>query len=148
MTNFQIILVTSIVWMILISFLYYFMKKTNKKKIDIIKNNVIKKNTILNFEKDLEFLFFLMEYKIKNAKTFVFDPMLLTHENAIITESIMDDNTDRMVIEIINMITPDYMVVLSKYFTDETLLVFITEFIFKGISTYVIELNKKKIKLI
>jgi len=131
-------------------FQYYYKKNLsrNLEKILRIKNDELIKNTsnYANFNKDIEFLLFMIEFKISNVQKMIIEPMALTHQKSLITDSVINEHITEITTSVLNTINENYKKNLYKYFTEDSLTEFITEVVFQAITTSVIDINGRKIK--
>jgi hypothetical protein len=111
-----------------------------------IRTKVHRDNTLLNFQKDIECLLFLIEFKMNNSNKYIVDPMNITHEKAYINEDLQNKLVEQITIDIVSCLSSDYKSILMKYFNEIGLNEFITESVFVGISNSIININKTKIK--
>lgn len=106
-------------------------------------------NNVINFEQDIQFLNYLIAVKIDYAKSFIIAPMKMAISQ-VITDEITDKIRNDLVTEIYTSLSPSYRKTLSKYFTEEAVIAYITEHIIKeltiaGLESNLNALNSKKV---
>lgn len=105
------------------------------------------RNNLLNanFEKDIEFLAYIVDFKVKNAIDMIIQPMELTHRKAFINDDIANVHIENITIEILSMLSDDYKQLMYKYFTEDSLVQYIAEIVFQAVNKAIININGKKI---
>lgn len=100
---------------------------------------------VLNFEQDILFLNYIIESKINDAKNFNLLPLRYSR-STFTREEDLAEIQDRTIIDIYNYLSPSYKKTLNKYLTDDAIIVYISEKVFKELTLSTIENNIKSIK--
>ena len=102
-------------------------------------------NNIVNFEQDIAFLNYIIAFKIDYAKNFKIIPMRVSVSACVKDESI-DEIRDELIIDIYSTLSDSYKRTLSKYFTNEALIQYITEHVIRELTIMGLESNLNVIK--
>lgn len=121
-------------------------RKNLEKRIGAMRNGILVNNVKLNFNQDIEYLMFMIEFKVGNAKKMILEPLQVTHERAMINEKMLNQHTEDITLAVIECLSPDYRQVLYKYFTPQSLNEFVTEAVFASVSGTIITMNGKRIQ--
>jgi hypothetical protein len=102
----------------------------------------------VNFENDVIFMHFMIDHKIKQVKSFKLGPARLA-SSAMITETEYTGYINEIIEGVMDSFSDNYLRTLMKYFTQESLVVYITELVMSemtitSVDTNLKQLNKKK----
>lgn len=100
---------------------------------------------VLNFEQDILFLNYIIESKLRDAKDFNLSPLRFAR-STFTKEEDLEEIRDMTIISIYEYLSPSYKKTLSKYFTEEGIVTYITEKVFKELTLNTIESNLKSLK--
>lgn len=100
---------------------------------------------VVNFEQDIVFLQYLIKFKIDMYRKFILSPMSETR-SSVLTDDITDELQEEIIEAIYTSLSKSYKKTLSKYFTEEALLRYITEFVMSELTALVVEQNYNNIK--
>ena len=110
-----------------ISYQLYITKKFQDEKIKNIQMNIIQNNSKMNFNSDMEFLFYLINFKIKNIQNELIEPKKSSNSNMPANEELFLNCINTAITDVFFSLSEDYKLILYKYFTKESLIVFITQ---------------------
>ena len=115
----------------------------------IYKNPVLppKPVPVVDFEKDVIFLHYIINHKLEMQKIFNLLPKNLS-SNAITRDTDIDSIKEVIVQEVYLSRSKSYKMTLSKYFTDEALLIYITEQVMSQLTVISVEQNFETLKKI
>ena len=115
----------------------------------IYKNPVLppKPVPVVDFEKDVIFLHYIINHKLEMQKIFNLLPKNLS-SNAITRDTDIDSIKEVIVQEVYLSLSKSYKMTLSKYFTDEALLIYITEQVMSQLTVISVEQNFETLKKI
>jgi len=137
-----------LIYLLLVAFMsLVYTKRFKNKTLKMMKNNqstLIANNTKLNFDKDIEFLLYLISYKCEHTKKFMLDAKNVT-STSILNDGDLSNNVDLVVINVTKMINNNYRIILYRYFTPEGLVEFITENVLYTLTSDIVKLNHHKI---
>ena len=102
-------------------------------------------NNIVNFEQDIQFLNYLIAFKIEYAKSFLLAPMKMA-VSSFVTDTSLDKIRDDLVTDIYESLSDSYKKTLSKYFTKDAIIAYITEHVIKELTIAGLESNLSAIK--
>lgn len=129
--------------LVLVAFVAKFIIDSKKPVV----GNVEKKQKVVNasFEKDIQYLMFLIDYFCKNAR----DTRLIPYQRANNSYSMINDEVFNEVVlnttrQVINFISDDYRELLQVYMENVT--DFSSTLVFNKITEYTMEINKETIK--
>lgn len=95
---------------------------------------------MVEFEKDIIFLHFIIETKLNDTKKFVITPKRITDRWYISDDEIKKLN-EELTNNIIISLSPMYKMILSKYFTDDSLIEYISARLFRELVNYAVKNN-------
>lgn len=119
-----------------------------KKKI-IAQEEIIRKLNLQNqysFEKDMEFLNFLINYKCNVYYELVIRPLSDIKDNRLLNDTDLNNAVEEITLNIGNAINKDYLNVIYKYFDVEGFKVYLTEIVLTTFTKMITLENKNKIK--
>jgi hypothetical protein len=120
----------------------------DNKKPAVVETGNIEKNkriTSSNFEKDIQYLMFLVDYFCKNAR----ETRLIPYQRANNSFSMINDEVFNEVVlettrKVVNFVSEDYRELLKVYMDNAT--DFTSTLVFNKITEYTMEINKETIK--
>jgi hypothetical protein len=130
---------------ILITIMRDITTRNAEKLVSAIKQSIVQSNTALNFEKDCEFVRFLIAYKVEHSVNLIFKPMLLTNEKGFITDKILEERSTEIITDILTLLNPSYINIMEKYFGPGQLQDFIAENVYLQLTVAVADINQVKI---
>lgn len=118
---------------LLVNVLYYIDKisKENDKNKKTAEAMVPYTQT-LNFEEDIKFLHHIMDFKCRYLEDFIIETKSQQHQ-AMLTDKLYRGTITHIVSEVDNALSPSYMQVMSKYFDEDELLYYISQYVTKRI---------------
>jgi len=139
------IAIASLVMVIIVSIIIDIRYKRRYKKMTATTaRNIQINNTKLDFNRDVEFLLYLISSNCERYKVLMLEPKQVT-SNGILNNTDLDLNTHSIVLGIIDIISPHYRSVMTRYFNDEGLITFTTEMVIFELTGDIVKLNSKKI---
>ena len=138
----NILLIMSLI-ILLISI--YLIINQNKKISIKIKSILVKSNSVLNFEKDMECLLYLISGKCENSKHLILNPKQIT-QTKILNDDDLNLNVEYITLDVLNTISDEYKQSLYKYFSEQGLLDFVTETIMIDLTKTIVNMNSDKMK--
>lgn len=102
---------------------------------------------VVDFEKDVVFLHYLISHKLEMQKTFNMLPKSLS-SNAITRDVDVDKIKEFIVQDVYLSLSKSYKATLSKYFSDDALIIYITEQVMKQLTVVSVEQNYETLKKI
>lgn len=94
----------------------------------------------LDFEKDIEFLHFLINEKIKQLDLFILQPMKIAGRNVIIDRD-YETYRDQIINDTFFSLSDVYKATLNKYFTERALIVYIAEITSRDLTAVILKNN-------
>lgn len=98
----------------------------------------------LNFENDIQYLLYMIAYKLKQTEKFFLKPSQ-ANKSVYINDEDFFKYQQNLTFSIINSLSPSYKLALSKYISEKALYEYIAEIIFTELSTKCVDLNEKSI---
>ena len=102
-------------------------------------------NNIVNFEQDVQFLNYLIAFKIEYAKSFLLAPMKMA-VSSFVNDTSLDKIRNDLVTDIYGCLSDSYRKTLNKYFTNDAIIAYITEHVIKELTIAGLESNLSAIK--
>ena len=131
------VLIALCVIIIGIAYLYFrYVYKTKPQPIQI---------PVVDFEKDIIFLEYLIKHKIKQHELFIFNPRQVTTAQFQGDEE-FDKYRDQIVREVYSELSDSYKKTMSKYFNEDGLRIFIIEEVMKHLTAIMAGNNFSKVK--
>ena len=100
---------------------------------------------VVDFEKDIIFLNYIINHKIQQHKLFILDPMRVSR-NFLLREEDFDKYLNQIIDEVLDSLSESYIKTLSKYFSEDGLIKYITEMVMKHLTAISVDQNYKTIK--
>lgn len=115
------------------------LKEENAK----VKENLAKASGLpmkTNFKSDVEFLEYIIGFKVENIKIYRLKPLQLA-QTAIIGDKDFSTWTEEVVLDVCTTLSTPYKRMLSAYFTEESLIEYITEQVTAKLTSEILSAN-------
>lgn len=128
---------TVILFVILVCVLMYQLYK-KPSDLKIVEHMVRKQMLTMNYEKDMEYLVSIVNYHIDRSITLVIKPKIASNIGSnvggLITDEILSEECSRILKSVLDLVSPSYRSVMSKYYTPEKIDEYIADFIYTEMS--------------
>jgi hypothetical protein len=121
-------------------------KKITKKISGDVASSVVKSHSKHDFDMDIKFLLFIVEFKVRSTQSTFLEAMSNSNQKTLLTTAVLDEQSETIILSIMEIISEDYRKVLSRYFKDDTaLLKFVTEAVYIEVFKFIKSKNETKI---
>jgi predicted transcriptional regulator len=119
---------------------YYKLTKINKSLQENLM--ILQQKMSYDFEKDSQYLRYMISYKCNIYTRMILTTQAKLRTSKLINDKEMEEAVSTITKDVLSNLTKEYRTVLSKYFNNETLNIYVTEIIFDIISKFCTENNK------
>jgi len=143
----SIILISLLVILVIFILILIFKLKKSKDTILTLSTQVktMKLQTSYRFEEDIAFLTYMIGFKCKVYTDLILSPSTELSDTKILKGNDQEEAVKDIVISIIHTLSDEYVQLLFKYFSSESLQEYITELVLNQITSIITDLNKKKL---
>ena len=108
--------------------------------------NTLKMQTTYRFEEDITFLSFIVGFKCKVYTDLVLSPSTELSDTKFLKGNDQEEAVKDIVLSVMHSLSDEYVQLLLKYFSVESLQEYITELVLNTITSTITDLNNRKIK--
>jgi len=102
-------------------------KKTEDDRIKMTQMSVIQNNSKLNFNNDVEFLLYMINFKIKNTQNETLEAAKSSGARMPASEELFQSCIQSVIYDVMFCLSEEYKIVLYRYFNEEGLITFVTQ---------------------
>jgi hypothetical protein len=96
----------------------------------------------MNMMQDIEFLMYIIQHKIHQYERFFLEPSQMA-KSVFVDDDDFKKYQERLIHEIIGMLSPSYRLAMSKYFTERALYRYIAEVVTRELSMRCVGMNMR-----
>ena len=133
---------------IVLSLILFFKLKKTKTSLGALSGQVqnMKLQTTYRFDDDIAFLTYIVGFKCKVYKDLILNPSTELSDTKFLKGEDQEEAVYTIVDSVLNSLSDEYIKLLLKYFTLDSLKEFIIELVLNQITSTITELNNNKLK--